>query len=376
VESTEKKPRGKRGQGSVYLPHHSRNWWIKFSVAGRVIQLSANTEKKREAQDFLRNEILKYQNGDAVPTGKVTVDSLYDVLLADYRINEKTVEWAERCWRVHLKPFFGGMQAKNVGTDSLSRYIEARRGEQAANGTINRELSLLQRSFMLAYESQPRKIAHPLRFHRLAESKPRQGFIEQKQYDALAANCSDLFMRTMLTLAYSFGFRKAELIGNKKAKQPPLKVSDVNLLAGTLQLRDSKNGESRKVALTGDAKNLLAACITGKGPEDNVFTRKCGNAVKDFRETWEKVTLAAGVPGLLFHDLRRSAVRNMVRGGIPETVSMQISGHKTRDVFDRYNITSERDITDAARKIELSQRQAKVTEVQPETEKVEPVTIQ
>jgi hypothetical protein len=66
---------------------------------------------------------------------------------------------------------------------TLSRYIELRRKESAANGTINRELSLLQRSFVLGYESQPRKIAHPLRFHRLAESKPRQGFIEQKQFD-------------------------------------------------------------------------------------------------------------------------------------------------------------------------------------------------
>ena len=58
--NTEKKPRGKRGQGSVYLPNNSRNWWIKFSVAGRVIQQSANTEKKREAEDFLKMEILKY----------------------------------------------------------------------------------------------------------------------------------------------------------------------------------------------------------------------------------------------------------------------------------------------------------------------------
>jgi hypothetical protein len=82
--------------------------------------------------------------------------------------------WAERTWNIHLKQFFGGMQAKNVGTDTLSRYIESRREEKAANGTINRELSLLQRSFMLAYESQPRKVARPLRFHRLAESNPRR----------------------------------------------------------------------------------------------------------------------------------------------------------------------------------------------------------
>ena len=251
MDATEKKPRGKRGQGSVYLPNNSRNWWIKFSANGRVIQKSAETESRREALDFLKTEILKHASGEAVDNGKVTVEQLYDVLLADYRINQKSLWWAELNWNKHLKPFFGGMQAKIVGTDTLSRYIEARRAEKAANGSINRELSLLQRAFMLGYESQPRKVARPLRFHRLAESKPRQGFIEQKNYDALAVNCSDLFMRTMLCLSYSFGFRKSELL--------TLKASDVNLLASTVQLRDSKNGEPRKVSLTGDAKNLLAA---------------------------------------------------------------------------------------------------------------------
>jgi integrase len=369
MESTEKKPRGKRGQGTVYQPKNSRNYWIKFSASGRVYQQSAETESRREALDKLKAEILKHASGDAVADGKVTVDSLYDVLLADYRINGKTVEWAERVWNIHLKSFFGGMLAKNVGTDTLSRYIESRRKENAANGTINRELSLLQRSFMLAYESQPRKVSHPLRFHRLAESKPRQGFIEQKTYDALTRNCSDLFMRTMLALAYSFGFRKAELL--------TLKVSDVNLLAATLQLRDSKNGEPRKVSLTGDTRNLLTACCAGKNAEDAVFTRgKASKAVSDFRGTWDKITLAAGCEGLLFHDLRRSAVRNMVRAGIPEVVCMKVSGHKTRNVFDRYNITSERDLADAARKIELSYRQAKIADSQEQTQKAEPATIQ
>jgi integrase len=180
------------------------------------------------------------------------------------------------------------MRAASVGTDTLNRYIEARRKEKAANGSINRELSLLQRAFMLGYESQPRKVARPLRFHRLPESKPRQGFIEQKQYDALAANCSDLFMRAMLALAYSFGFRKGELLS--------LKVSDVHLLlADTLQLRDSKNGEARKVSLTAETRNLLAACIARKGPEDAVFTRGKGKAVADFRGTWAKLCCRAGL---------------------------------------------------------------------------------
>jgi integrase len=198
------------------------------------------------------------------------------------------------------------------------------------------------------------------RFHRLAESNPRQGFIEGKQYAALAENCSDLFMRTMLALAYSFGFRKAELL--------TLKVSDVDLIAGTIRLRDSKNGDPRKVALTQDAKNLLAACIAGKESEAPVFTRR-NKAVADFRGTWDKIMLKAGCPGLLFHDLRRSAVRNMVRAGIPEVVCMKVSGHKTRNVFDRYNITSERDLQDAARKIELGHSMVIVEEETEKTEK-------
>src|SRR5579871_279224 len=367
MESTQAKPRGKRGQGTVYLPKNSRNYWYKFSSNGRVVQKSAETESRREALNKLKAEILRHANGDAVADDRVTVDNLYETLLSDYRINGKAIEWAERVWNIHLKQFFGGLQAKSVGTDMLSRYIETRRSEKAANGTINRELSLLQRAFMLGYEAQPRKVARPLRFHRLAESKPRQGFIEQKQYDALAANCSDLYMRAMLCLAYSFGFRKAELL--------TLRVSDVDVMTGTMQLRDSKNGEPRKVALTQDAKNLLAACVTGKNPEDAVFTRG-KKAVSDFRGTWDKITLAAGCQGLLFHDLRRSAVRNMVRAGIPEVVCMKVSGHKTSNVFDRYNITSERDLAEAARKIELSYRQAKITESAEDTPKAEPATIQ
>jgi integrase len=74
---------------------------------------------------------------------------------------------------------------------------------------------------------------------------------------------------------------------------------------------------------------------------------------------WRGACERAEIPELLFHDLRRSAVRNMKRAGVQDKVAMEISSHKTRSIFDRYNIIDEEDIGGAGVKLEQYFKQRK-----------------
>jgi len=212
--------------------------------------------------------------------------------------------------------------------------------------------------FKLAYKAG--KIQKCRHFPHLKESAPRTGFVEESEYNKLAKNAPELWLRALLATAYTFGFRQGELIPTKHGRKrgPGLRAKQVDLMKRTIRLNagETKSDEGRLVKLTNDVYTLLQACIFGRKADDYVFTRKNGQPILDFPERWEKLTVAAECPGLLFHDLRRSGVRNMIRRGIPEVVAMKISGHKTRDVFDRYNIVSEADLADAALKIEAGKQ--------------------
>jgi hypothetical protein len=84
-----------------------------------------------------------------------------------------------------------------------------------------------------------------------------------------------------------------------------------------------------------------------------VFHRN-GEGMKGFGKSWKKACKGAGCPGMIRQVFRRTAVRNLVRAGVPERVAIQMTGHKTSSILERYDIVSEGDLVEAARKLDKS----------------------
>jgi integrase len=180
----------------------------------------------------------------------------------------------------------------------------------------------------------------------LAENNVRQGFFEHEDYLALRDKLPEE-LRGLVTFAYKSGWRYSE-ITDLEWSQVDRKQGIVRLEVGT-----TKNKEARVFYLDEELKEIFktqfAKCQLGC---PYVFHRD-GEKVKEFRKSWNTACREAKIGKRYFHDFRRTAVRNMVRAGIPERVAMTISGHKTRSVFDRYNIVSPDDLREASTKMEV-----------------------
>ena len=256
----------------------------------------------------------------------------------------------------HLDEFFAHYRLAVIGPAETTRYIVKRQQEGAANSSINRELAVLGRMLKLAYENG--KLARLPLIRKLKEAAPRQGFFERHHYEAVRRHLpADL--QAACSIAYTFGWRmQSEVLS--------LERRHLDLAAGTLRLDPgmTKNGEGRVVYLTPDLKTVLAAQLARVDTLQKRLGRivpylfpylsgkkRAGTQRRDFRKAWKHACNAAGVPGMLRHDFRRTAVRNMERIGVSRSVATKITGHKTEAVYRRYAIVSDADLRAAALQI-------------------------
>jgi integrase len=347
------------GTGNKHLV--GKIWYVRYyDAAGIRRHESAGTEDEAKAERFLNKrkaQVLAGQNVEPKKNVGAIAKAYFSHLevkaaAVDQRLPEPTRAWRAktkqrnyhqqlRRWELHLMDHFAG--ARKVLSIHLDEYITARRKEGAKDPTIQRELSLLQK---MLNHSNVRDLP---KFPRLQESLPRQGFAEDAQFEQVRDHIVDGGVRGMVSLAFRYGFRKEEL-QNLLCRQVNFVENSVNLYQGT-----TKNSQARKVVLDSESLDELKEAAKGKGPDDYVFTWTTGNnrgkRVRDFRECWNMACEAAKLPELLFHDLRRSAVRRMVRRGVKQLVARRISGHLIDAIFQRYDIISDQDLSEAAEKI-------------------------
>ncbi|HYK91738.1 MAG TPA: site-specific integrase, partial [Acidobacteriota bacterium] len=224
------------------------------------------------------------------------------------------------------------------------------KGKNTANATINRELAIIRRAFSLGIENG--KIAVMPKIKTLKENNVRKGFFEMEQFQSVRKRLAD-DLQPMVTFAYVTGWRMRSEIW-------PLQWPRVDFEAGTVRLEPgtTKNDEGRIFPFTSELRAVLEGqrqrteALRKKGIICPWVFHRDGQPIREFKRSWKTACKNAGLPGKIPHDFRRTAVRNLVRSGVPETIAMQMTGHKTRSVFDRYNIVDETDLFDAARRLD------------------------
>ena len=356
---------------------------FKYYRNGRPMRESSGSEKEGDARQLLRLREGDIARGVPVTPklGRITIDELIEDVLNDYRMNGRRSSEDLKFRSKHLLPFFGGRKAADITTADIKRYIvsrqagashqviaaelrriqenyaarvehiqrsgagkreirkqlgqakremkrastEARRKAGASNATVNRELSMLRRAFTLAVES--RKLNTRPHVPLLTENNVRTGFFELEQFNAVLKHLPE-HVKPVARFAYITGWRaNSEIL--------PLQWRQVDFQAGTVTLDPgtTKNMEGRVFPMTAELRALLLeqkakreALQRDQGVLSPWLFTYEGKHFKSFRRAWITARKAAGLPGRLAHDFRRTAVRNLVRAGVPERVAMQMTG--------------------------------------------------
>ena len=345
-----------RGQGRVFERKGSSFLWISYYAHGKEQRevarhvrtgdkLEVNEKNRHEAERFLKRrlgELAAEQHGGRPFVGpqqeRVTVNELLDGLERDYRLRDK--------WNMKnasnvkpLRDYFGTWRAIDVTSDAAGKYIESLRSEGYTNATINRRMHRLGQAFKVGMRNK--QVSATPFIPRLSEiGNERQGFFETADFEAVVGQLPE-YLQDLSRFGFITGWRKGSI--------ESLRWSDVGEDVIYLRAENSKTRKPETMPLEGDLEAIIERRREAQTIEDKDGNKRFaeyvfhsnGNPVGDFRKAWATACKKANVAGRLFHDLRRTASRNMITAGVHQAVAMKITGHRTDAMFRRYAIVNE-----------------------------------
>jgi integrase len=340
--------------GSIYL--RGKTWWIEYWHQGKQHRESSHSPREKDARKLLKKRCDELANHTFVAPkhDRLQVRDFLESVRRDYDLGGHRSQRTLKFRLAHLLAAFGNLRAGDVTTSMVEAYKAKRLEEGKARATCNRELATLRRAYTLAVKQ---KLIAPGKVPTIAllrEDNARQGFVTFEEFTALVTHLPTP-VDDVTHFAYRSGWRRGEVL--------TLTWDDVDQDNGVIRLRPelSKNRKGRTLPITPAVGEILARrwharlVMTPDGPRvcDLVFHRD-GQPVRDFKAAWRKAAKAIGRPELLFHDLRRSAVRNFEQAGVPRSVAMELTGHLTESVYRRYAIVSQADKRAALERTEAS----------------------
>lgn len=340
-----KLPKGLYQRGNIY--------WTKVYQNGKPIYDSTHASNLTEAKRILDVRRGAAQRGEAVlpHVDRVRWEETKDDLIAYYEATGKRDVTEAKVRTAHLDGYFAGWRIARIDAPSIHGYVVHRKQQGAAPATINRELATVSKALRVAHQNK--KLAHlPPRIEKLEENNVRQGFFEREQFEAVRRHLP-AYAQPVVTFMYLTGWRIRSEVLPLQWRQVDFQASIVRLEPGT-----TKNKDGRTFYLTPELRTCLEAqrAVTEAVQRHTgriipwVFHRE-GTPMKSFWKAWKTACKAAGAPGRIPHDFRRTAVRNLERAGVPRSVAMKMVGHKTEAIYRRYAIVSDADLQEAAKKL-------------------------
>lgn len=356
------------GTGRIFRRRHKNgreygNFIVNYCYRGKEYRESCGSQSPSVARALLRRRLGEIGQGRLIGPSieRTQIRDLLDDVIVDLRIKGRASLRTVTAHVAALLEHLDGVRAVDLTTARVRRIIETWQNDRAAAATINKRLGTLRRAFRLGREAEPPKVGIVPHFPHLKEDNTREGFFEKGEFYAMLAHLP-IDLRDFVEWSYWTGMRKSEAASMTWA------AFDRETWVLTLPGSITKNGKSKKLPLVGAFRAIMERRIAVRRLDcpfifwrihDGKRTARCapGQAIPigDFDKAWatacEAVGIMPGRHGRIFHDLRRTGVRNLVQAGVDPKTAMRISGHRTASMFARYNIGTDDDLRDAAERV-------------------------
>lgn len=334
---------GLRGTGHLYLPKYRRSgeteyktssiWWWKCGVA----RMPTGCRNRQDAEAWALERLVEMGRGGLVGlrARPLRYEDLERMLVDRHALEQRRGRLGSNL--KHLRRAFAGFDAKAITTDRVTRYAALRRKEGAAVATVNVELARLRRMLRLAHDAG--RLDRVPKVLCLPGANVRRGFLEPGDFEAILEHVPEKY-RPPLRFLRLTGWRLNEALG--------LEWRRVDFEAQEIRLDSSKTGEARMLAFGGYAS--LSGILEALRAARREFCPWVfpGRALRPLdkntlQRAWKRAREKAGHPTALIHDLRRTFVREMERAGVPRSVAMSITGHRSEGIYRRYAVVDGKD---------------------------------